>query len=1038
MILYKQNGDKFLEISVDDSSYRFKEIMGDNLLVLNFSLPEYIDIPTGIYCIFNNEKYTLFLSDNFTKNHTEHYDYTLTLESDAALMRYVKFKFFVTQFDAGEEETTLRPKLKFSHTATPKDFAQLIADNMNQSGYETDWKIDDKLSIDSEPMTLDFNHEDCFSVLAKIANAFNTEWEVYNRTIRIAKVEKNKGSATKLSYGFNNGVLPGISRRQFDSSKVINRLWIQGGDRNINQKEYGSNTLLLPKDGVIRYDGIKFEDEDGFNESKAIEYRVGGDRSFIERTNRQGVISEDSLDVSKIYPMRVGTVTRVEPIDNDKGLYDFIDADIPVDLDYSKCILPDEKMTVIFQSGILTGKEFEISNYSHKDKKFQIVPKTENGQTYPQYPFIPQAKDDDYSGDTYAIFHINLPETYLKEAEDKALREAVKYLYENEQPKYTYDWQLDGIFAKRNTGIIGGVLSPGYFVEFSDPQFLPQPVDIRITAIKEYVNKPLAPQITLSNSVTNKSLGSILNEIPAKEQEIGRNRQEVMEYTKRRWKDTQELIDSIAGISDEFKEHLLNALAFEGLIFRAGAASMQFNFLENDWINTKRPEIKFENGTLFIYDDELIISHDVIKIDDKKPYWKLTGPYEFSSLQADKPYYLYLKASKELEEIDGYMVGKASFELLENKIKLEDREGYYTFWVAFINSENEEKKRSIRTMYGYTEMLPGQVTTDLLASTDGNSFLDFITKRFCLKNEYNFSEILPTDPPEEIERKKENNKKISQLDWNLTKDDTLSIKGMLNCDKAVMAGFKFNNDRIESERAIELDGQTYPAIIMRGEDDLQNGSGYIQLNSVVERWKETGGTKKELQSIKISSDPNNGINISSDTDSVSLSSQGISANRSGIDVTASGINLKATIAGIADEKMNKQYWNNWGTVGVYGTASNDTAGMAPAYGGWFDKLKVNGLMLNTISTNVSKTLTNNDVWVSCNNTNNITINLPPSPYIGQMIMIKRNKPAEVTVSGNGNRLYSTDPYSQVDIWEKGYIMRLLWDGSYWQFGYMYP
>lgn len=1032
MILYKQDGKEFLHIEVDDSSYRFKEIMGDNILVLNFSLPRYIEMETGVYCIFNNEKYTLFLSDNFTKNHSEHYDYTVTFESDMALMRYVKYKFFLTQFDA-EQEGINKPKLKFSHTANPKDFAQLIADNMNQSSFEKGWEVDVAGSIDSEPLTLDFNHEDCFSVLTKIAEAFNTEWEVINRTIRIAQVEKNKGSATKLSYGYNKGVLPGISRRQFDSSKVINRLWIQGGDRNIDRTEYGNDTLLLPQNGVIRYDGVKFEDEDGFDENKAIEYKVDQSRSFIERSDNQGIISEDSLDISKIYPMRVSTITEVRTVEDKEGLlYDIIDSNIPDELDYSKSVLPNEKMTVIFQSGILAGKEFEV-NYIHKDKKFQIVPKTENGQVYPQYPLIPQALGNPpgYEGDKYAVFHIKLDGVYIKDAEDKAFREAAKYLYDNEQPKYTYDWQLDEIFAKRNAEISGGVLAPGYFIELSDPQFLTQPVDIRITASKEFVNKPLSPQITLSNSVTSKSLGSILKQIPSKDQEIDRSKHEAMEYARRRWKDTQELIDGIAGISDEFKEHLLNALAFEGLIFRAGAASMQFNFYKEDWITPKKPTIEYNNSEL--YASQANIIHETIEIDGQKPHWMVPelSPGRYG-MEADKSYYLYIIASKELEEVDGRMIGEASYLVTEKKIKLDDLEDNYVFWVAFINSENEEQKRSIRTMYSYSEMLPGQVTTDLLVSTDGTSYLDFIDKRFCLKNKYEYSPILHTDSPEIIKDKEENNKKVSGLDWNVTEDDTLTVKGLLNCDEAFIAGLKFYNDRIESEHLIELNGNRYPAIIIKGKSEaLPNVSSYIQSNSIIERWKETGGSEKECQSVKMNSDKGGGINISLNNDSVSLSSQGISANRPGVDVITPGANLKSAIAGYANDRMDKQYWGNWGTVGVYGTASNDTPNMAPAYGGWFDFLQVNGMNVSTKRVLNNTFLTKKDTFISIDSPEK-TIYLPDDPYTGQVLFISSLRYRTTVHSDNPDYLIYLNNETMMSFYlYANETALLIYDGKYW-------
>ena len=129
------------------------------------------------------------------------------------------------------------PKFKFSLSATPADFAQLFVDCMNFSGV-TGWQVGE--CIDSEPVTLDFNHDDCFGVLQRIADAFNTEWELENKTLHFRKVERKDKDGNRisfpLSYGYRNGILPGITRKQVDDSQIINRVRIQGGERNIRQR----------------------------------------------------------------------------------------------------------------------------------------------------------------------------------------------------------------------------------------------------------------------------------------------------------------------------------------------------------------------------------------------------------------------------------------------------------------------------------------------------------------------------------------------------------------------------------------------------------------------------------------------------------------------------------------------------------------------------------------------------------------------------------------------------------------------------------
>ena len=48
---------------------------------------------------------------------------------------------------------------------------------------------------------------------------------------------------------------------------------------------------------------------------------------------------EDSLDCTAIYPSRIGTVSSVIEVNKETNFYDFVDSDIPNDLDFKKCLI---------------------------------------------------------------------------------------------------------------------------------------------------------------------------------------------------------------------------------------------------------------------------------------------------------------------------------------------------------------------------------------------------------------------------------------------------------------------------------------------------------------------------------------------------------------------------------------------------------------------------------------------------------------------------------------------------------------------------
>ena len=92
-------------------------------------------------------------------------------------------------------------------------------------------------------------------------------------------------------------------------------------------------------------------------------------------------------------------------------------------------------------------------------------------------------------------------------------------------------------------------------------------------------------------------------------------------------------------------------------------------------------------------------------------------------------YYLYAKVSK--SNSNGIFI------LSKNAIKLEGVSGYYHLLVGVLNSEFEEE-RSFVELYGFTEILPGRITTDRVVSSDGQNFLDFVNNAFRVGNDANF------------------------------------------------------------------------------------------------------------------------------------------------------------------------------------------------------------------------------------------------------------------------------------------------------------
>ena len=558
MIIYSPTGETLLDVMPDDNSYRHRAIMGDNSLTLYFSLPQHVEIPVGAYCEHDGERYTLMHPESLKMHHTRHFDYTIELEGEQGKMSIWKFR------------NPIDGRLRFSLTAKPHEHLQMLVDNLNRR--DSGWTLG--TCIDSPERVVNYDHAFCRDALAMIAKEFGTEYEIVGKRISLGAVEHDRANALPLSYGKGNGFVSGVARTNGEDSVPTEILYVQGGERNIDRSKYGASTLHLPVNAAIAYDGAHFEGETGYDAARARRYRTDEKGFSVQRADRPlSSMAEDSVDLTDIYPSRVGTVGEVITANEKNHFYDFTDPTIPATLDFEQCLIAGEKMTVIFQSGMLSGREFEVK-YAHaasgkKARRFEIVPQEIDGQTMPGGAFVPR------SGDKYAVFHCMLPQAYINDAATRSgaewdlLRKAVQHLYTHEMVKFAFTGTLDGIWAKRNWESVGERLKIGAFILFSDKQFQPEGVAVRIVGIKDYINTPHSPEIELSNAPVAVSFSTTLKTLESAAVAVEEKHREALQYSDRRFRDAKKLVER-ARVAEE-AETLRTPNYSDGLTTGAGA-----------------------------------------------------------------------------------------------------------------------------------------------------------------------------------------------------------------------------------------------------------------------------------------------------------------------------------------------------------------------------------------------------------------------------------------------------------------------------------
>ena len=701
------NGDKKIELEVRDESYSYEAIMAEDSLTLYFDYPGYLDIPVGSWCDFYGKRYSLKKESNFKKNGERKFEYTLILETGTTDAMLWKVR-------------DIERRIKFSYTAKPQEHLRLLVENLNRRGIG--WKVGDY--IEGAEKVINYNHTYILDALNQLADAYETEWQITEETvdgkqistIHLHKVEYNKDNPLKLSYGKGHGFKVGVSREFGKIPPEI--ILVDTTDRNIDYSTYGAKNLLLPKDKSLVYEGHT--------------YKTDTDGTYVMRADKELTTKkEESLDCTHIYPSRIGTVSSVLEINAENNFYDFIDADIPDTLNFEECLIAGESMTVIFQTGMLIGKEFEVK-YIHKERdkkpgrRFEIVPQEIDGITMPERNvWRPRV------GDTYAVFGIQLPNAYICDdstqtgASWEVFKDAAKYLFEHEDKKFTFTGTLDGIWAKKRWMNIGGKIVLGGYVNFSDTQFHRDGSLIRIIGIKRYVNNPYSPEIELSNEPVGTSITSELNKIDTNEVTIENRHKDALQFTKRRFRDIKETMGMLEKAMLNFSGSI-NPITISTMQMIVGDESLQFRFV-NSKANPVQVShnITYNSNTKILNAPAGILQHMTLGINSvssehnagEYKYWDMAEYNSPPLIETVKKYYLYAKVSKSSQT--------GTFLLSEDAIKLEQIDGYYHLLTGLLLTESEEE-RSFVELYGFTEVLPGRINTERIVSPDGETYFDLV------------------------------------------------------------------------------------------------------------------------------------------------------------------------------------------------------------------------------------------------------------------------------------------------------------------------
>lgn len=398
-------GVKKHDFVIEDDDIR-RSMSHDNNVSFNVESKDSLDIKIGDYIIEDGSHYTIYDPIDVEESNGV-FSYPLVFRSPD-----YKLKFSIVK---DEGATT------FPYHGGIKEFVDLVILSLNEDQQEyTAGDIDDGNIID-----LEFDNSSCFQALDDICEAANMEWNLIGTSINV-KYRIGKDVDVVFEYGKEKG---GYSVRldKVQNTFIATRLIGKGG------------TVNLPKDYV----------------SPDTPKRLNLGNDILEKnTDKYGKITGVYTN-DNIFPRLINkTVLDVTiPEDIEKAVAWKLKLDIPFDLSQQYA---DDKVPIVkFQTGDLTGSEFEIvdNSWNNTDKTLQIiVQEEEDGYRLPNTSRQPRI------GDVFVLLNINMPQSYIDEAEEELRKATQEELNKRSEPQYAPSVKVSKRFLRKK----------GYSLEIGD------------------------------------------------------------------------------------------------------------------------------------------------------------------------------------------------------------------------------------------------------------------------------------------------------------------------------------------------------------------------------------------------------------------------------------------------------------------------------------------------------------------------------------------------------------------------------------------
>ena len=408
--------------------------------------------------------------------------------------------------------------------------------------------------------------------------------------------------------------------------------------------------------------------------------------------------------------------------------------------------------TLSMKTGMCGGRDFVVTGcrYMKDTDSWELTLKRALDESLNTY--FPNKAYQMESGDRFVILDIMMPELYINVASERLLSLAEELYGQVSRGQSYYEPEIDA----KLMAVSGQKLQEGMYMCLSDEDIIGvgnEYVLIDTLSIDETDDSIPTYKVTLRekkvvsykeavsgaiDSISSKVvlLGGLARQAQTSAYSASEQVQRVDMYSKRNYEQAEETINMLNGAIEGFSEGI-TPVSVQAMSLLVGSKNLQFVFVKgfNDISLAADYPVHFDNDTKILTCDGAFLQHVTLGISDISTamartaadyyIWKVDG---YSSLALDagyssKPFYLYAKVkiydkatAADTDRVGTYVLSEKSHSMTED-------DGYYYLLVGILSSE-VNGRRSFAKLHGYSEVLPGQITTDRVRSTDGNSYID--------------------------------------------------------------------------------------------------------------------------------------------------------------------------------------------------------------------------------------------------------------------------------------------------------------------------